>query len=53
MLLVRDDAPEKLAKAQTLLTLAKATQSPEMLKQHLEGVERIIETVVSSIKVGG
>jgi hypothetical protein len=49
MKLIRDDAPEKLAHALTLLRLGRETDSPEMRKQHLDGVERIVEMCRDSI----
>jgi len=49
MRLVRDDAPEKLQKALTLIQLAQQTTHPEMLAQHLSGASRIVEMVMDSM----
>jgi len=51
MIQIRDDAQQKLGHALTMVKLAKATGSKEMLSQHLEQVERLIEMVLASIKV--
>ena len=38
--------PEKLGEALTLTRLAQATKSPEMLKQHLDRIEQLLEYVI-------
>jgi hypothetical protein len=53
MRLIRDDAPEKLNHALTLLRLAQTTRSDLMRDQHLGGVERIMELCISSMKTIG
>ena len=53
ILLARQGAQEKLTHALTLVKLAQATASTEMRAQHLAGVERMIEMVLSAMKVGG
>jgi len=51
MIQIRDDVQQKLSHALTMVKLAKTTGSKEMLSQHLEQVERLIEMVLASIKV--
>lgn len=50
MRLIRDDAQEKMKRALILVALAKSTKNQEILSQHLEGIERILILLDSSMK---
>lgn len=43
---MNDTFGQRLKDALTLTRLAKATKSPEMLKQHLDAIERHLEYVI-------
>jgi hypothetical protein len=44
---------QKLKDALTLTRLAQTTQSPEMLKQHLDAIERLLEYVLRNEENSG
>lgn len=50
MVRIRPDAREKLDQALILVALAKAAGAKEILAQHLNGVERLLEMLRSSIE---
>lgn len=50
MKITRPDAPEKIAEALAVVTLIRDASAPELRTQHLNRLERILETLRDSIE---
>ena len=49
MLIIRPDAQDRLTKAMDMISAIRRTNAPELIAQHLNGIERILEQLRSSL----
>jgi hypothetical protein len=49
---IRSDAPERLSEILTLLDMAAEAQAPEIRKQHLDRIQRLVEQLRDSVEEG-
>jgi hypothetical protein len=50
MTTIRPDAPERLSESLTLLTLIRDASAPELRKQHLDRLQRLLEMLADSVE---
>jgi hypothetical protein len=50
MTTIRPDAPERLSECQTLILLIRDASAPELRKQHLDRLQRLLDMLTESVE---